>query len=340
MNKELLIRYIRGHCTPTESRQVLDWAGRSDENRQYLIRLMNLWVSQNMPQQEASEKEMARMREMISSRGPRPKKRGVTLPRAAVWIGAACLVAIGAFGFWAAATLRPQPDAIAVYDPIRPDADRMFYTNNGVKGSVVLPDSSVVWLNSGSKLWYPENFGTDKREVKLSGEGYFEVTHDPQRPMIVSTPKNFRVEVLGTTFNLKSYEDDDVAVATLYSGCVNIVMDGASQDGRLVTKLQPNECITIYGDNTTRRASISTPSENSDWKEGRMIFDSTPLNEVIRTLERWHGVDFVVEDKEVLGYRITAQFSSESIVQVMDLIRMTSFVDYRIDGRKVFLKKR
>ena len=340
MNKNLLIKYIRGYCSAEETGQVLEWIGQGEENAKYFSRLMNLWVSQNMPQEEASGEELAEIRSVIGKRYSVPaKKKGLYIPRTAAWIGAACLLLVAGLGVWA--ILREAPEeTIADFSPEKYEAFRMFYTDKGVKGSIVLPDSSVVWLNSGSRLWYPDSFGAGRREVALSGEGYFEVKHDPERPMTVTTPKNFRVEVLGTTFNLKSYEDDDASVATLYSGSVNIIMDGAGKDGVQVRHLQPNEAITIYGNNSTSLAGIDTPGKNSGWKDGRINFEATPVREAVKILERWHGVEFNADNSEVLDYRITADFESESIVQIMDLIRMTSFIDYRIEGKKVFLKKR
>lgn len=337
MNKNLLIRYIRGHCSSEEAARVLDWVGQSEQNARYFSRLMNLWVSQNMPSEEASDQEMARMRELIDSKEHKPRRRGIFFPRAALWLGAACIVVLAAALI--RVSMRPAP-AVPIAGDLSVPSTRMFYTDKGVKGKVVLPDSSVVWLNSDSRLWYPDSFGRGKREVVLSGEGYFDVTHDPQHPMVVNTPKNFRVEVLGTTFNLKSYENDETAVATLYSGSVHIIMDDSAKGGSQVRVLKPNESITIFSNNTTRLASIDSPGKYSSWKEGRMIFEAAPMREVIKILERWHGVEFSVADPEVLDYRLTAQFGSESIVQIMDLVRMTSFIDYRIKDKTVFLKKR
>jgi ferric-dicitrate binding protein FerR (iron transport regulator) len=341
MNKDLLLKYIQGNSTADEADRVMAWVGQDERHEQYLVRLMNLWVSQNVPQDKASEEELADMYEAIerNARGKKPK-RGFHIRRAAAWTAAACLVLAAALVF-RAAMFDKQADSLAGFARGEYGGARLFYTDKGIKGCVTLPDSSRVWLNSDSKLWYPDNFGADRREVAISGEGYFEVKHDPDRPMVVTTTKDLRVEVLGTVFNIKSYENDDNAVATLYSGSINIITNAPS--GRPQTRaLLPNESITIYDNEHAPVTATGCSDENSAWMEGRIHLRSTTVAEAIKILERWYGVEFIVDDgsRDILNYQITADFRNESIVDIMDLVRRTSFIDYDIDGEKVFLRKR
>ena len=95
--------------------------------------------------------------------------------------------------------------------------------NTGLKGMVVLPDGSRVWLNSSSSLQCPERFDRDKRLITLDGEGYFEVAHNKKWPMYVKTSKGYTVKVTGTSFNLSSYSDDDRLVVTLISGEITML---------------------------------------------------------------------------------------------------------------------
>ncbi len=339
MNKNLLLRYIQGNCSSAETEQVLEWVGQGRDNELYLVRLTNLWISQNLPQEEASSEELAQMYRIIGKAAAgRKRGKGFYVSRRASWIGAACLLLAAVL--WVRVALpRAQVGAAGPFDARKYEGHRLFYTDRGVKGCVVLPDSSVVLLNSDSKLWYPENFGTDIREVAISGEGYFEVRRDTLRPMIVKTQGNFHLEVLGTTFNIKSYENDDFAVTTLYSGSVNVVTTDPSGKAR-VNILRPNESMTVYREKQVPVVAQELSSDNPAWTQGRINFNATPVSEAVKILERWHGVRFHVDDKDVLNYRISADFEQESIVQIMDLIRTTSYVDYRIDGKDVFLKKR
>lgn len=218
---------------------------------------------------------------------------------------------------------------------------KVLYTEKGVKAKLLLPDSSVVWLNSDTKIEYPDRFDSLVRNVTISGEAYFEVVKNPHRPMIVKTTKGFSVQVLGTQFNLKAYADEPKSQATLYSGEINLLRESGNKI--ITTKVLPFQTVTI--NSTDERTPVKkvlkqSPLDDAAWKEGKIIFEETPVSEVVKTLERWHGVDFVIENKDVLQYKITATFNSESIVQIMDLIQMTSLVNYKIENKKVFLRKK
>jgi ferric-dicitrate binding protein FerR (iron transport regulator) len=158
--------------------------------------------------------------------------------------------------------------------------------------------------------------------------------------MLVSTTKGFSVRVTGTEFNIKAYQSDNSAQTTLYSGEIYLLRKNDNQF--ISTKVEPNQTVIINtaGSRINLTAVMKqSPLDDAAWKEGKMIFESTPMSEVITTLERWHGVDFVIKNKEVLNYRITATFNSESIVQIMDLICMTTPIRFEITNRKVVLDK-
>ncbi|MPM31195.1 hypothetical protein SDC9_77749 [bioreactor metagenome] len=206
----------------------------------------------------------------------------------------------------------------------------------------MLPDGSVVWLNSASRLTYPINFEGDTREVQLVGEAYFEVVKDSLHPMIVSTGKNFYVEVLGTKFNLKAYSDDQVSQATLYSGEIKVHTANKETNESKELLLKPMETILIGDKNlATLVSDLEEEKEiNAEWKDGILTFNNTPLKEVIKSVQRWHGTQFTVKDSSILNYRITASFNSESAVQIMDMIRYISPVDYKANGNQITLSRR
>lgn len=335
MNKTLLIKYISGQADPHESAAVLAWVGENEENKKYFIRMQNLWISQNMPNEEASDSEVAGMMSMVRS----GRRRHVSISKGGIWAIAACFLVLmvsGVYLTWS--YMKPEPPV--AYAPFDYGTHKILYTDKGVKGRVILPDSSVVWLNSDSRLHYPDQFEGKTREVALSGEAYFEVRHQPERPMIVNTNKGFKIEVLGTTFNLKSYDNDDRSEATLYSGSINLIMDGRDGGQPVTRMINPNETVVIDRKLTSSVKNLPDPTVNYAWKEGKIHFDGTPIPEVVKMLERWHGVDFEITDKDILDHKFTGNFESESIVQIMDLMRLTSFIDYEIAGKTVTLRKR
>lgn len=363
MNKNILIKYVSGQASGTEEQAVLSWAAKAPANELYLARLQNLWISQNMPQEKASAAQVAKMMSIVRSReavsgtstgtGNETHQSGAgdtgvyRIKKGWFWSVAASIVLLLGVGVYqlsdrnVSVSGNELAQAVSAVTYKNFETHKVLYTPKGVKAKVLLPDSSIVWLNSDTRLEYPDKFDSLERRVAVSGEAYFNVVKNANRPMVVNTPKGFSIKVLGTEFNLKAYEEDVNSQATLYTGEINLLR----QEGNkiITTKVSPFQTVVIKQAGTTKMVSKlmkPVPLDDAAWKEGRIVFDSTPVSEVIKTLERWHGVDFVIENNEVLNYKITAEFNSESIVQVMDLIQMTSLVKYRVSDKKVFLSKK
>lgn len=221
------------------------------------------------------------------------------------------------------------------------------FTEKGVKGIVILPDSTKVWLNSGSRLIYPSAFASGTRDVIIYGEGYFEVTKDSLHPMIVNTGKNFSIEVLGTSFNVKSYEDDRQVEATLYAGEIKARFMNWDTSEYETVILKPNESF-IYDNTGTSMAkskeytinkpfSYDKPQMQKAWKDGYLVFDNTSMPEVLKKLERWHGTKFIIKNEKIYDYKLSAQFSSESIVQILEIMKLIMPIEYSYKNNTVTL---
>jgi ferric-dicitrate binding protein FerR (iron transport regulator) len=218
--------------------------------------------------------------------------------------------------------------------------EQTFYTENGIKAKIMLPDSSVVWLNSGSSITYPQNFSGAERTVKFSGEGYFDIRKNEQEPMVVTTPRGMKVKVLGTKFHICSYDDDADEQATLFSGKINI---SRVVDNEVVVKekeMRPLESVNFSNANKAVLVANSDTTKKIAWKNGELLFENTPMSDVVKKLERWHGADIIVKDFSILKYKFTARFRSESIVQILELLTFTAPVDFSIENNQVFLSER
>ncbi|MEG0517241.1 MAG: DUF4974 domain-containing protein [Bacteroidales bacterium] len=353
MNKKTLITYIKGEATREQKEAVLNWIDQSPYNKQYLASLKLTHIALDTPKQEASKEELNEIKAKIAKRtqdkqNEHYKKKNILITIMSSCI-AACLAALAVFiarpsdiQLKASITqelisnLKEKEITIAL-EEMPANSLNTIYTEKGVKGEVGLPDGSRVILNSGTKLSYPNKFIGATREVMLIGEGYFKVKKDSLHPMIVNTGKNFKIQVLGTEFNLKNYADDMQSQATLYSGSINLISYAHNHDKSVkesITKVLPNQCLTIT---TNKGVSVNTPEDiqiASAWKDGRLIFEESPMPEVIKTLERWHGVRIVVKDDKILKYNITAQFNSESIVQIMDMMKFCAPIDYKVENKE------
>ena len=197
-------------------------------------------------------------------------------------------------------------------------------TLNGDLREVTLPDGSNVTLNAGSKLIYPERFSDSHRDVTLIGEAFFEVTSDAERPFIVSTQK-LKTKVLGTSFNIKSFEGESQEVISVASGRVLVFSEDRRQENQVV--LIPEEQVVYQqGNLEKRRVNIS---EVLSWKTGVLLFKQSPLSEAIVMLERKYDVDIEIKNQHLINCTVTGEFkSTTSLEQVLENFRYVLDIQY------------
>lgn len=209
------------------------------------------------------------------------------------------------------------------------------FTANGERELVVLPDSTKVWLNGGSVLIYPSKFLANERNVSLSGEAYFDVTKNAEKPFVVSLD-SLKLRVLGTTFNVSSYPDDPKITATLETGKLQVDVKGKKEK----YILNPNDRL-VYN-HLTGNVDISkiNAGDFSSWRLGALYFDDTPFAEVMKELERTYGVKVHVMNSKYYDQTIHAHFSSkDTIYNVMEIVRMlVPGLNFNIDGKIIYIK--
>ena len=167
----------------------------------------------------------------------------------------------------------------------------------GGEYQVVLADGTKVWLNSASRLIYPQSFMGKERRVVLSGEAFFDVTHDAERPFVVETSR-MNVKVLGTRFNVNDYDDNEEVSTTLVNGSVEII-SGDQQAFRLV----PGE--QAYGkENELEKREVNVRLYTS-WIDGKFLFNNTELEEIAKQISRWYDVEIFFSSESVKKVRFT-----------------------------------
>ncbi|WP_431292934.1 FecR family protein [Pedobacter sp. P26] len=196
-----------------------------------------------------------------------------------------------------------------------------------------LPDGTIVFLNAESSLKYPVSFvEKGKRQVFLTGEGYFEVAKDRSHPFIVKTTRQ-EVQVLGTHFNINSYDDEAATTTTLLEGSVLV------SNSNLVQKvLRPGEQSVLSSGRI--QVAPADVEEAIDWKNGEFIFGGDNFRTVMRKIERWYNIEVIYEPSAPINLQLGG-FSSRSrnISTVLKMIAKTGEVHFRIEGRKVFVSK-
>lgn len=327
MNEKDIITYIAGKASEEERRKVLVWIGENEANRKTFNRLKNLWVLSHLPQTKASEKDTMK----FSSR----LHRKIHIKHLMWWSAAASIILLISLTAYQKINYYQSQIEFLNQQQI---TELEYKTNKGIKGKITLPDGSVVSLNSDSYLKCPSKFFGDSRNIEFSGEGFFEVVKNPKKPMIIKLDNDIKVIVKGTKFNLSSYKNDKNVSALLLSGEITIIKNDKQGDKEI--RVKPNE--KIYIAKVNKQIDLTEPLEilpTIGWKDGWLIFDETPMDEVLRKLERWHGVQFVIEDKELLNQRFTARFKEESISQILEMMNKVSLISYELHDTTAVLRK-
>lgn len=206
-------------------------------------------------------------------------------------------------------------------------------TEYGQKRSVRLPDGTAVMLNAGSVLTYEKPFLEKTRKVTLTGEAFFDVRRDETRPFIVKTA-SVETEVLGTSFNVRAYpEEEEISVSVL----TGKVMVSSDKDQHGVTLTPLKEAVYNY-------ESRSIGVRNFDqqlifgWKDGIIEFDNVSIDQVLVRLERWYGVEFVVSNNVSLKGHYRGVYKDASLEGILDGLSFTTGFSYELNGKKVLIK--
>jgi len=184
---------------------------------------------------------------------------------------------------------------------------------------VKLSEGSIVTINSRTKLTYPKRFEKNKREVELSGEAFFEVAKDPDRPFIINAG-DIRIEVLGTSFNVKAYEDQEEIEVTVSTGKV-AVYSIDNPDERVI--LVKGEKAIFYKSNTKIEISINEDINFDSWKTKQIIFEDTPMPEVIRIINEIYKSDLKLVGSQVLDCPVTTTFDNQSLESILNVLEST-----------------
>jgi len=198
--------------------------------------------------------------------------------------------------------------------------------------TIRLPDGTDVNLNRYTTLEYPKEFKGSKREIKLTGEAYFEVARDEQHPFIVEADE-VNVQVLGTHFNVEAYSHDTQIKTTLLEG--SVAVSNRNTDRRIV--LKPNQN-AVY-DKSSRQLLMNETEDALNeiaWKDGMLIFSQIPLQEIARQLSNTYNVKISIHDSALSAYRMTGRFSSsETIEKILDALSIAGNFEYKINEQTI-----
>lgn len=190
----------------------------------------------------------------------------------------------------------------------------------GSQAKIILPDSTVVWLNSGSSLKYNRSFGKKNREVALTGEGYFEVKKDKKKPFFVHTVE-LDVTVMGTVFNVRAYNEDVDVVVNLIEGVVNVSLPEIKNAGSFTMK--PNEKLVFNKQSKQIESSQTDAYRSTLWTTGKLCFVDATIEQISKDLERKYDVKIQITNeqikKELFSGSLNLNLSLKDILSYIDV---------------------
>lgn len=318
---ELLDQLITGKLTAEQGARLKQTLSRTtdDELGEALSELWEQYEGQAAPGD--------RQEDILRMLAPAPEKprRGFRPLRAFVRVAAVILVCIATGMYWHTSSENKKLNSFLA-EKITVDI------KSGEKADLAFPDGSEASLNAGTTLTYPSNFGYAKRDLSLEGEAYFDVAKDPTKPLRIHT-RSVTVEVLGTRFNLCSYDGEDITELTLIEGSVKMTTRSARPQTII---LQPNQkaiyhkrADMILVENTTTRFETA-------WLRGELVLRSARFSDIITKLERRYGVEISVggvrqpTDKDLF----TGSFNQKQVGDVLKILQTNyNFTYQQQDGR-------
>lgn len=235
-----------------------------------------------------------------------------------------------------ASLIKKADGQIAYSHAINGEGEILYNTLTNPQGSKVisltLSDGTQVWLNAGSSVTYPVAFIGNERKVSITGEAYFEVTHDASRPFKVGKDE-MEITVLGTHFNVNAYDDERNLKITLLEGSVK-VSDSSAGSGVQQTVLSPGEQVVLAAGGDMKRTGNVDLEETVAWVNGRFQFKSSDLESLMRQIARWYDVKVIYEGK------VTKKFSGKiprtmSAMNVFKVLEETGGVHFSIEDKTI-----
>ncbi|MEI6047308.1 MAG: FecR domain-containing protein [Bacteroidota bacterium] len=344
MNKELLEKYCSNSCTEKELSSVLAWFEESAGTFEGKYLLYNVW--DELPDNDDNLKinfdllldkihhavNLAQSGKLlqIADHVLITYKRRANFITILTRVAAILLLPVLGFGLYMSFKYQSarysQASVNMAYNEVYSSVDAIT--------KVTLPDGSKIWLNHSSSLKYPAIFRGDSRVVELNGEGYFEVAHNLKIPFIVKAG-DLQIKALGTTFNIMAYTDEARIETSLIDGKVELQRMNLKGEMIPLLKMKPADLAVFKKSNFEISTRTIGDGRYFSWKDGKLVFNAEPMDEVVKKLSRWFNVDIRIKDPALRELTYTATFSQETLPQVMELIALVSPVSYSISNRKM-----
>ena len=314
-------KYINGTCNPKEFADVLEAVRGQEDNDQISSEILELWDATLKGSVENKENNqlLDKIHHRIGLEESKSLTRKFTVYKNLLKVAAVLIV--GLLISTAIFYNKPQKQ---LYTTLIETVTAPY----GARTSFKLPDGSEIWLNSGSTISFPKQFG-DIRSIELTGQAYFKVVKDGKRFMVATGYGD--VEVLGTSFDIKAYPDENFET-TLVEGSVKV---RNSTNQMAILKPGQQSVITPFNEFSVNEVNTNL---STSWKEGKLVFVKEPFQNVAKALERWYNVKIELQGERLKKLCYTGMIEMETFVEVLELINTTTPIKYKFDNNTRVLK--
>jgi transmembrane sensor len=336
---ELLQKYLQGKCTPEENELVNDWYTSFDESADDDGRLLDLEQREQLKQKMLLQirDNLAAAGQSIANGKKQSKYRSVASTLYKVAAAVTLLVAAGVGILYNKNKNNLQATAPV---PKRTSITALSNTTQSILRQD-LSDGTIVWLKPNSSIEYPDIFNEASRTIQLKGEAFFDVARDEQRPFIVTTG-NVITKVLGTSFNIKAYNNASTIEVSVMSGKVAVQMNPtdapAVPDSPEEVFLTPNERVTyVKSENRLLKEAPLQLPELSMWQLTTIEYDNVPVERVLRMLEKKFNVSIQVRNTNLNNCLIRADFTNQNLADILEMLSRSIEATYELNDNIIYL---
>lgn len=325
----LLAKYLSGGCTPEEREEIGRWLDEAPEHQLLLEKLHQQWESAQIDTSTFVIPDKAKVWNKIQARIQNKVKQVPLYPRSLlIRVSSVAAVIALVLGFSLSFLWNGRKESWQASQ-----FENVIIAPSGQKSQLLLPDGTLVWLNSGSRLSYNYQYGTHNRIVSLEGEAFFDVKKDTQHPFTVKAGA-VDVKVHGTAFNISAYTEETNIMVALLRGKVSLL---SAADQEILTYLSPNQIATVSKNDLSCSVTSCDAETESSWHHELLKFEGIPAKEVWKKLERWYGVDITlsnVSPSQVYWFTI----KTESLTELLEMINRITPIEYKLNGKEVTIR--
>lgn len=307
MNQELLNKYIAGDATPEEKEEVARWLDADKKNMKEFLALRKLYDISIWQQEQTPV-----AKDKLSLGNKRWTLRSASLELAKV-----AAIFILAFTSVYSFLINEDNDSAKM---------QTIFVPPGQRAELTLTDGTKVWLNAKTTFTFPDKFTANNRRVTLDGEGYFDVTKNPEKPFIVNTER-YDIKVMGTEFNVTAYSGSSVFETSQLKGAVEVFSPAKD------TKVSLEPHMRTYEENGILKKDTIEHENYFLWKEGLICFYDEPVDKMIKKLQLYYDVKIDVQNKTLLNNRYSGKFrTKDSVEHVLKVLQLNNKFSYEKDN--------